>query len=266
MQLETILRVKPSVLVAVPSFIAGLTEFATRQGVDLNKTSVKKIICIGENIRYEDFSPNALATRITSEWNVSLFSTYASTEQQTAFSECEAGSGGHHHFDLLSFEILDENDHPLPPGEFGELTITTLGVEGMPLLRYKTGDICAYFIEPCSCGRHSARISPIRGRKKQLIKYKGTTLYPQSLFNIMNKSDYVQDYVIHLLKGELETDDLKIHVAVRELNEQVHNRIRQDIQSALRVVPEIVYLPLGEIQKMQVVEGKRKLYKLVDLR
>lgn len=266
LQLETILRTKPTVLVAVPSFIAGFTEFAVHKGINLNETSVRKIICIGENIRHEDFSLNALGERITSRWNVELYSTYASTEQQTAFSECKAGMGGHHHFDLLVFEILDEQNNPVPPGAYGELVITTLGVEGMPLLRYKTGDVCASHSGTCACGRSSDRISPVRGRMKQLIKYKGTTLYPQSLFNILNKISDIQDYVVHLLSGDMETDELKIYIAVQQLTEQVHNRVRQEIQSALRVVPEIIYLPLGEVQKMQVVEGKRKLYKLIDLR
>ncbi|MFK4996513.1 phenylacetate--CoA ligase, partial [Klebsiella pneumoniae] len=83
--------------------------------------------------------------------------------------------GGHHHPELLIVEILDEAGNQLPAGTAGEVTITSLGVEGMPLLRYRTGDICARYEEPCACGRTTSRLSPVLGRLSQMIKYKGTT-------------------------------------------------------------------------------------------
>src|SRR4030095_4979500 len=145
MQLEPIQRLEPTVLIAVPSFIVGLIAHARDNKVSLNSTSVKTIICIGENIRNENLEPNALGERILKDWNVKLISTYASTEQQTAFTECEYGMGGHHHPDLMIFEVVDEKGNSLPAGSYGELVISTLGVEGMPLLRYNTGDIWTYF-------------------------------------------------------------------------------------------------------------------------
>ena len=75
------------------------------------------------------------------KWKIKLFSTYASTEMSTAFTECEHGVGGHHHPELIIVEVLDENNNPVKNGESGELTFTTLGIEAMPLVRFKTGDI-----------------------------------------------------------------------------------------------------------------------------
>jgi phenylacetate-CoA ligase len=196
LQWETIQRLKPTAIVAVPSFILKLIKFANDNHIDLNGSSVKKAVCIGENIRNTDFSYNILGKKITEAWDIQLFSTYASTEMQTAFTECEAGNGGHLQPDLVIVELLDENNQPVPAGEPGEVTITTLGVEGMPLLRYKTGDICMYFDEPCSCGRTSLRLSPIIGRKKQMIKFKGTTLYPPALFDLLNEMEEVLDFVV----------------------------------------------------------------------
>ena len=95
----------------------------------------------------------------------------------TSFTECGQGAGGHHHPELIIVEFLGENDHPVKEEEPGEVTITTLGVEGMPLLRFKTGDVCCHFTDPCKCGRATLRLGPVIGRKKQMIKYKGTTLY-----------------------------------------------------------------------------------------
>ncbi len=91
LQWETIRRLNPTAIVAVPSFILKLIAFAKEAGIDVNKTSVKKAICIGENIRNTDFSLNILGKKITESWNISLYSTYASTEMQTAFTECCAG-------------------------------------------------------------------------------------------------------------------------------------------------------------------------------
>lgn len=266
MHLDTIQRLKPTVLVAVPSFVNGMVAYAKAGGIDLNQTSVRKIICIGENIREETLVHNALGSRITENWNVSIHSTYASTEQQTAFTECEYGCGGHHQPGLLIFEVLDENNKQVQPGENGELTITTLGVEGMPLLRYKTGDICTYFTEPCRCGRHSYRISPIAGRKQQLVKYKGTTLYPQTIFNALNAIPEIAEYVVRVKSNELGLDDLEIILALSARSTVSDQQIRQTLQSKLRIVPGISYLPAADIQQMQNQPGKRKLSRFIDER
>src|SRR4030095_1757925 len=125
-----------------------------------------------------------------------LYSTYASTEMQTAFTECSQGRGGHLQPELVIAELLDENEKPVPSGTSGEVTITTLGLEAMPLLRYKTGDICIAHHEPCSCGRNSLRLSPVIGRKKQMIKYKGTTLFLPALSDILNDMKDIYDYVV----------------------------------------------------------------------
>src|SRR5690606_19411214 len=141
------------VIVAVPSFLVKLIEFAEANGIDYRNSSVKKAICIGEPLRKEDFALNTLGKMIADKWPIDLHTTYASTEMSTAFTECEHGVGGHHHPELIVVELLDENNQPVPDGEMGEVTITTLGVEGMPLIRFKTGDLCKAHREPCACGR-----------------------------------------------------------------------------------------------------------------
>lgn len=114
LQWETIARLKPTTIVAVPSFMVKLIQFAAEHKTDINNTSVKKAICIGENIRNTDFSLNVLGKRITESWNIKLYSTYASTEMQTAFTECGMGKGGHHQPELIIVELLDENNQPVP--------------------------------------------------------------------------------------------------------------------------------------------------------
>lgn len=266
LQWETILRLKPTAIVAVPSFIVKLIAFAKEHQIDINTSSVKKAICIGENIRNTDFSYNMLGKKITEAWNIQLFSTYASTEMQTAFTECSEGRGGHHQPALLIVEILDENDQQVKPWEPGEVTITTLGVEGMPLLRYKTGDICVYVDEPCACGRTSLRLSPIVGRKKQMIKYKGTTLYPPALFDLLHEMEDVKDYVAEVYQNEIGLDEVLLHLLPLNQTEETDRKIRAYLQAKLRVSPHIRYVTTDEIQKMQFPEAGRKAVKFIDRR
>ncbi len=147
MHWESILRFKPNYIIAVPSFILKLIEFAEANQIDYKNTSVKRAICIGEPLRNQDFSLNTLGNRIVQKWDLQLFSTYASTEMGASFTECIHGKGGHEHPEIIITEFLDENNNPVAEGEAGEVTITTLGVEGMPLLRFKTGDVCHHYNE-----------------------------------------------------------------------------------------------------------------------
>lgn len=266
LQWETILRLKPTAIVAVPSFIVKLIGFAKEHAIDINNSSVKKAICIGENIRNTDFSLNILGKKITEAWDIQLYSTYASTEMQTAFTECREGCGGHHQPELLILEVLDEDNQPVQPGEPGEVTITTLGVEGMPLLRYKTGDICQYIDEQCGCGRTTLRLSPVVGRKKQMIKYKGTTLYPPALFDLLNEMEDVLDFVAEVYQNEIGLDEVLLHLLPVNVTEETDRKIRAYLQARLRVSPHIHYTVAAELQKMQFPEAGRKAVKFIDRR
>jgi phenylacetate-CoA ligase len=266
LQLETILRLKPTAIVAVPSFIVKLISYAAEHGIDINSTSVKKAICIGENIRNTDFSLNALGKKITDAWNIKLYSTYASTEMQTAFTECSECKGGHLQPDLLIVELLDEMNKPVKAGEPGEVTITTLGVEGMPLLRYKTGDICVYDDTPCACGRNSLRLSPVVGRKKQMIKFKGTTLYPPALADMLHEMENVIEYVAEVTSNEMGTDEVTIYIQPEVLSEESERKIRANLQARLRVSPHLKFITAEEIKAIQMPEAGRKIIRFIDRR
>jgi len=181
-QWESIRRYSSTVLIAIPSFIPKLVQYAIEHDIDYKSSSVRSIVCIGEPIRSADLSLNELGKRIKELWDIELYSTYASTEMSTAFTECSEGVGGHSHPDLLILEVVDEEGKEVANGEMGEVVVTTLGVEGMPLLRYKTGDLCHVHHDKCLCGRTTTRLGPVVGRKQQMIKFKGTTIYPPAIF------------------------------------------------------------------------------------
>lgn len=259
MQWENIQRFKPNSIIAVPSFILKLIDYAEANGIEPNQSGIEKAICIGEPVRHSDLSPNTLAHRIQNKWNLKLYSTYASTEMQTAFTECEHGKGGHHNPDLLIVEVLDGIGNQVKAGEFGEVTITSLGIEGMPLLRYRTGDICCYYDEPCSCGRNSIRLSPVVGRKNQMIKFKGTTLFPPAIYEALSTVAEVKDYIVEVTQSDLGTDEIQIHIALSGSLDLAEQKIKNALQSKLRVTPILHFVSAQHLQNMRPAENRKPL-------
>lgn len=95
LQWDSILSYHPTYLIAVPSFLLKLIEYAEKNGIDYRHSSVKGVVCIGETLRQQDFSPNLLTDKIMEKWpELRLYSTYASTEMSTTFTECDAQQGG----------------------------------------------------------------------------------------------------------------------------------------------------------------------------
>lgn len=266
LQWDTIQRISPNTIICVPSFILRIIQYANEHNIDYRKSSIKKAICIGENLRESDFSLNLLGKNIKDKWDIELYSTYASTEMSTTFCECGAGKGGHHHPELIICELLDEKDNVVSEGEYGELTITTLGVEGMPLIRFKTGDICRFHYEPCSCGRTTMRISPIIGRKNQMIKFKGTTLYPASIFDVLDNVSYIENYLVEVFSNEIGMDDVKVIVGCENHNEEIEKDLKNRFRAKIRVAPKIIFEDIEKIKKIQLPEINRKPIKFIDNR
>ena len=241
LQWDSILKYKPTYLITVPSFLLKMIEYAEKNGIDYKKSSIKGAVCIGESLRNQDFSSNVLAQKITDKWPIKLFSTYASTEMSTAFTECEHANGGHHHPELIIIEVLDDNDQPVENGMQGELTFTTLGIEAMPLVRFKTGDIVKVHQEPCACGRNTQRVGPVIGRKKQMIKYKGTTLYPPAMNDVLNDFEEIESYIIEIFTNEIGTDDIVLKIAAKNTSDAFLHQIKDHFRAKLRVTPKIEF-------------------------
>jgi phenylacetate-CoA ligase len=266
LQWDTVKRISPTVIICVPSFILKLIEYAENNGIDYKNCSIKKAICIGEPLRNEDFSLNTLGRKISEKWEIELFSTYASSEMGAAFTECGAGKGGHLPFELLIIEIVDENDKVIVNGGPGELVVTTFGVEGMPLLRFRTGDICRVYTDVCSCGNSTPRIGPVLGRKKQMIKYKGTTIYPSALYDILNGIEDVNNYQVEVFTNDIGTDEILIKINCREFSEHLEKEIKDRFRARLRVAPTIKFVSAEVISKLLFPEMSRKPVKFIDKR
>ena len=266
MQWDSIKRFSSTVLITVPSFILKVIEYAEANDIDFKSSSIKKALCIGEPLRNPDLSSTLLSQKILSKWNIDLYSTYASTEMATAFTECSCKRGNHHHPELIIVEFLDDNNMSIQAGGAGEITITTLGVEGMPLLRYKTGDICHHYTEPCACGRNTIRLGPIIGRKNQMIKYKGTTLFPQAINDVLDHLSGIHNYVVEVTTNSIGTDDITVIIGADFPTPEFENKIKNSFKSKLRVTPTIVFESLSTIKTMQGFEINRKPIKFIDNR
>ena len=256
-QWESIKQYHPNAIVVVPSFILKMIAYAEGNNIDLKNSGIEKAICIGEPIRNADLTDNALAKRIKEKWDIKLYSTYASTEMQTAFTECDHGLGGHLQPDLLIVEILDDNGMQLQPGEIGEVTITTLGITGMPMLRYRTGDMCCVKTEPCPCGRNTLRLSPVVGRKNQMIKYKGTTFFPAAIFEALRMVPEVTDYLVEVSKDEWGNDEVTIHLHHTGAEHIIKNTLEGNLKTMVKAVPSVNFVSAEKIQALKNSEGRK---------
>ena len=267
LQWDSIRLYEPTYLIAVPSFLLKMIAYAEKNGIDYEASPVKGVVCIGESLRNQDFSNTLLAEKIAEKWRgIKLYSTYASTEMSTTFTECEYQQGGHHHPELIITEVLDDAGNRVGENESGELTITTLGVEAMPLVRFRTGDIVTMHTGTCACGRNTARVSPVLGRKQQMIKYKGTTLYPPVLMDLLTNFEEIENYIIEISTNNILTDEILIRIGTRTPTEALKERISNHFRAKIRVVPKIEYCNIAVLERELYPLGSRKPMKFVDKR
>ena len=268
LQWDTIRRIHPTVGMSVPSFLIKVIDFAESHGIDYRASSLRKCVCIGEALRDpKTFELNTLGQVIHEKWpELELYTTYASTEMQHSFTDCRYFNGGHLQPDLLIVEFLDDNDRPVPEGEAGEVTITTLGVTGMPLVRFKTGDMVYHYDEPCRCGRNTVRVSSVVGRKRQMIKFKGTTLYPPALFDILDNIPEVKNYVVEVGTSSIGTDDVLVHVGTLNPSERFEKEIKDIFRAKVRVAPSVIFHEPEEVARMIYPPMSRKPVKFIDNR
>ena len=267
LQWDTIERIHPDTIMCVPSFILKLINYAEEHNIDYRNSSIRRIIGIGEGLREQDFSLNLLGRRIKEKWDVDLFATYSSTEMGATFSECPYGCGGHVHPELIIVEIIGDDDLPVADGQPGEIVVTTLGVEGMPLLRFRTGDIASKITDRCQCGRYSYRLTPLVGRKNNMIKFKGTTLYPPAINDVLDNTDYVTGYVIEVSTNDAGTDNVKVKLSLHpDASADAVKQLKDSFRSRIRVAPDIEVLPAEEIQRINFPAKSRKPIKFIDLR
>ena len=137
----------------------------------------------------------------------------------------------------------------------------------MPLLRFRTGDIAAKCIDKCKCGRNSYRLTPLIGRKNNMIKFKGTTLYPPAVNDVLDNTDYIENYVIEVHSSESGTDVVTVKIGLKcKQDFDIIKDLKDRFRSRIRVAPAIEIKEVDEIRKINFPAKSRKPIKFIDNR
>ena len=137
----------------------------------------------------------------------------------------------------------------------------------MPLLRFRTGDMAAKHVEQCKCGRNSYRLSPLVGRKNNMIKLKGTTLYPPAINDVLDDTNYVENYVIIVDNSDAGTDDVKVYVGLKYMPDfDPVKDLKDHFRSRIRVAPTVEIHTVEEIYSINYPAKSRKPIKFIDNR
>lgn len=265
-QLDLMRRHGVTGIVTVPSFLNALGAERERQGRPASDFRLRAAVLVGENLRQPDLSPGPVAGQLLERWPVRLFGNFGNTEMSGSFCECEAGCGTHIHPGFFHAEVLDETGRPCPAGRPGALVVTPLGVEGTPLLRYRTGDLAAFHDTSCRCGRRSLRLGPILSREGQMLKVKGTKLYPSAISNALLILREVEDYVIIADRDRHGSDRVEVLVAVREDSRLNDRAIAEHLFAHLKIHPGVQCATAAAVRELAFPPGYRKRRTFIDRR
>jgi len=143
--------------------------------------------------------------------------------------------------------------------------VTPMAVEGMPLVRFKTGDISFIIDTPCNCGRNTLRLGPILGRKKQMMKVRGTTIYPQTLYSAIEEIKGVREYYIVVTSESELSDNIEVHLSV-DSPDWAPEAIQEKLQARLRLKPRVLISDDVSIRGQVYNPESRKPIRFIDRR
>ena len=243
---------------AIPSYAARIYEVMEEMGVDPRRDTKLKTLIIGAEPHSEE-----QRRRIEQMLGVKAYNSFGMSEMcgpGVAF-ECTEQNGLHIWEDYYIVEIVDpETLEPVPEGEVGELVLTTINREAMPLLRYRTRDLTRVLPGECPCGRHHARLDRMKGRSDDMIILKGVNIFPIQIETILLQfKELSTDYLITLETVDTN-DEMTIEVELNELFTDDYARLQaltreitRQLKDEILVTPRIKLMPKGALPKS---EGK----------
>lgn len=264
LQWESIKQLKPKFIVVDPSFFLVMIDYARKNNINVKNTSLKAAICVGESIKNDRNELNTLGKRIREAWDIELFSTFNTAEVSTVATECELHKGHHIQPEFLFTEILDPAGNHVEPGQTGELVITQLQMESMPLLRYATGEMLTYTDQPCACGRNTLRLLP--DSQEEIIPAPADSrLSPKHFIELLHDFEGVEAFIIEAREGESDSDIYTIRIANTTSTEDVQV-LAGLIESRLRVSPKIEMASVEEIEVLKYPDKKQNAVLFLDYR
>lgn len=256
-----------TLLVATPSYAMRLAEVAREMGIDPKKDLNVKIGLVGSELLTE-----AMRSEIHKLWGEDMMvtSNYGMSELMGpgVSGECEYMDGMHINEDFFIPEIIDpKTGEVLPPGEKGELVISCIYKEGLPLLRYRTKDVTRLIYEPCKCGRTTCRMENLDGRTDDMLKIRGVNVFPSQIEEVILGVEEIGPHYEIILTRENHADKMEIRVELLKATDTYKEleKIQQKVKSRLRVVLGLdAKISLESPNTLQRFEGKAKRVK--DLR
>ena len=254
---------------AVPSYVTRLYEVMQSAGVDPRKDTKLKVLAIGAEPHSEE-----QRRRIEEMMGVKAYNSFGMSEMcgPGVGFECQEQNGLHFWEDYYIVEIVDpETLEPVADGEIGELVLTTLCREAMPLLRYRTRDLTRVLGRSCPCGRNHVRIDRMRGRSDDMMVLRGVNIFPIQIEKIlMTFPELASNYLI-TLTTDADNDNMTVEVELEELFtddfrrlQELTNRIQRALKDEILLTPHVKLLPKGTLPvsegKAVRVVDKRKVY------
>ena len=252
------------VLCCTPSYALNIAQVMREQGVD-PRTLALRVGLFGAEPWTE-----AMRQQIEAELSLTALNVYGLSEivGPGVSMEClDARNGAHIAEDHFLPEIVDPGSgRPLPPGEEGELVLTTLTKEALPLVRYRTGDITALDPAPCPCGRTGRRMARVRGRHDDMLIIRGVNLYPSEVERILLGVGDVAPHYQLVVERPQTMDELSVlcepaHDTVDRpsLQRRIHQAIQQEAGLSVTVqVLDIGTIPRSEGKAVRVVDNRPK--------
>ncbi|MBO5707464.1 MAG: phenylacetate--CoA ligase [Bacteroidaceae bacterium] len=257
-QIKFITDFGTTALHAVPSYVTRLYEVMQSMGVDPRRDTKLKVLAIGAEPHSEE-----QRRRIEDMMGVKAYNSFGMSEMcgPGVGFECQEQNGLHFWEDYYIVEIVDpETLEPVPDGEVGELVLTSLCREAMPLLRYRTRDLTRVLGRTCPCGRNHVRIDRMRGRSDDMMVLRGVNIFPIQIEKIlMTFPELASNYLITLTTDE-DNDNMTVEVELEELFtddyrrlQNLTNRIQRALKDEILLTPHVKLLPKGSLP---VSEGK----------
>ncbi len=248
-----------TVIHIIPSYALKLLETFEELGLDPAKDTRLRIAVVGAEPHTEE-----TRRRIEESYGVFAANSYGLSEMNgpgVAF-ECPCKTGLHVWEDRYVLEVLDPQSlEPVPEGEAGEIVLTTLTREAMPLIRYRTRDLARIVPGACPCGRTHRRISRIMGRTDDMFIIKGVNIYPMQIEQVLMAYPEVGNNYVVMLEREKEADRLKVRIEMSErlallppdMRDRFGTRLVRALHDELLVTPEVELVEPG---KLPSAEGK----------
>jgi phenylacetate-CoA ligase len=247
-------------IACTPSYLVHMNDVASKMGIDIRRdTNLKKAILGAEPWT------ESMRMKIENSMGIRAYDIYGTSEQAgPMFTECEEKNGVHIWGDTAIAEIIDpDTGEPLGPGEKGELVMTVLKKEAMPMIRYRIKDLTSLMEDECACGRTSPRIRRIDGRSDDMLIIRGINVFPSQVEHTLMKMPEITGQYMIVVDRAGALDNMKVQVEVGQdtFSDKIDDmlklrkRISSELKKNLNIGIEVELMSPGSLPRF---DGKAK--------